>query len=167
MKPSIAAFAILGLLGGQARAGYENTRWGMTLAQVQKTHPGGRTAEQRGETSYAVLEQVAGLPGLVTFIFGARGLRSVSVVFPQQGSKFDPKADAYAPLGKDDADRVRDAVLQDLKARLGPPALHGEGQVSPLAWATKDGDLVVLTTTRDDPGHATVSVSISSASDAP
>ncbi|HTP51061.1 MAG TPA: hypothetical protein VMK42_10210 [Anaeromyxobacteraceae bacterium] len=160
MKRAAAAALLFGALTTGARAGYDKTKWGMTLAQVEKLYPGGGEAEQQGETSYTVLAPVAGVPGLVTFLFDEKnGLHEVAVVFPQQGARFDPKTDAYAPLATADATRVRELALQDLRRRYGPPAIQGEGADTPLGWATKDGDLVLLKTARDGPDRFTVSIS--------
>jgi len=156
----LAATFLLIALAGSARAGYDKAKWGMTSPQVAKLYPGGHEGEQEGESAYAVVAQVAGIPALITFLFHPKdGLHSVTVVFPQQGSKFDPGSDVYAPLASRDAERVREAVRQELLKRYGPPAIHGEGTDTPTGWATKDGDLVVLRTARDDADHVTVSIS--------
>jgi len=164
MKRVIAATLLLGVLTTGARAGYDRARWGLTLSQVEKLYPGGSDGEQQGEMSYAVLTSVAGIPGLATFLFDPKeGLHSVVVVFPRQGAKFDLSKDFYAPLATAEAFKVRQAVLQELRKRYGPPAIQGEGDETPLGWATKDGDLVLLKTVRDDRDHATVSISYSKA----
>lgn len=163
MNRQIAAILLVAL-AGSARAGYDKTKWGMTSPQVEKLYPGGHEGEQAGESAYAVLGTFAGNPALVTFLFHAKdGLHSVTVVFPEQGSKFDPEAESPAPLSVNDAARVREAVRQELVKRYGPPAIQGEGPDTPVGWVTRDGDLVVLRTAREGPDRVTVSLSFTKA----
>ena len=55
---------------GAARADYDITHWGMTVAEVRKLYPGGVVQRlQTGEDEYSVIRKVNGLTTVSLFSF--------------------------------------------------------------------------------------------------
>lgn len=85
--PRAVLLALPILMSSSVNAGYDNTEWGMTLAQVRALHPGGKSKRDNGplgrdRSVYSVRHVVGGHPASVDFVFARDGgLREVSLSF--------------------------------------------------------------------------------------
>ncbi|HVP66326.1 MAG TPA: hypothetical protein VMT17_03585 [Anaeromyxobacteraceae bacterium] len=128
-----------------ARAGYDKTEWGMTVAQVQQLYPGGVAIRQAdGRTDYRVVRSVAGLStALVSFDIGAppEGLRRVSIIFPEQGTEVDLRQALFEPPSPSQVEAIRQTLRAALTSKYGAPSSSHEKDDT---WLTAAGDAIYL-----------------------
>lgn len=117
-----------------ARADYADTKWGMTLAEVQKLYPGGHTLKTMHDVQrYAVRRSVGGVPGAsIYFDFTDDGqLTSVLVFFEKD---YLPLELGFEDVARDEAHKRTLGHLQLLKdnvtKKYGPPKFS----TSPTKW---------------------------------
>lgn len=142
MKPLLVALALLAT--SPALAGYDKTAWGMKLPEVQHLYPGGAVSTHpNGDTQYTVLRSVAGInSALVHFTFsGGRGLSSVMIFVPRQGSKVEATASTFEFPTKRDAAEIRAILASALEAKYGAPTLRAGSDLP--AWLIRE-DLIML-----------------------
>jgi hypothetical protein len=132
----------------------------MSVAQVRKLYPGGVAKKrQNGETDYYVVKSVGPIStALVEFGFGPTdGLNLVTIIFPEQDSDVDLKAERFLRTTTDVAKRIWNLTLDAMKSKYGD---YREGSDS-LMWRTLDDDFITLENKIDDPSHSTVIINYS------
>jgi len=140
----LAASLLAGSFGATARAGYDQTEWGMALAQVQKLYPGGFVDRQPTRTEYRVIRAVGEMPtAMIAFDFSGPkgGLSKVSILFPEQGTDVDLRQALFEPPSPTQAETVRMSLRAALTAKYGKPVASKEKDD---AWVTPAGDGIYL-----------------------
>jgi len=151
---SLVMLAFLSL--GEALAGYDRTKWGMSIKQVKGIYPGGRIEKgQNGETTISMVRPVGNLmTGYVMFRFHPkRGLENVTILFPKQGSKVDLENGTYVEDDIDGCQRTMENLRISLTLKYGPPvtAERGGDPDSPVWLLDKnDGIWLIKPTPKSD-----------------
>ncbi|MGZ3653715.1 MAG: hypothetical protein ACXWSC_21540 [Bdellovibrionota bacterium] len=160
-------FAFITAFGtAKARAGYDKTKWGMSLKKVKALYSGGTTHDQQnGKVNYYIVRAVAGIDAaFLNFFFSKKtGLESVFITFPQAGTKVDLKTGAFTLPTKEDGELSFKLLSESLREKYGQGTkLDNEAFV----WISSDGDSIVLRKHQDDKVHTDVSLDYEKAADA-
>lgn len=141
-RTAAAAMALALFAGFPARAGYDATQWGMTLAQVQKLYPGGVVHHRpTREDDYLVIRKVANFTTLSTFSFEKNALYQVVMVFPI--GNIDLKTERFDFMTHEQSENLRHSLRETMVSLYGKPAgTLGDGD----GWITAAGDMAILST---------------------
>jgi hypothetical protein len=168
--PFVAACLALVLGADPASADYDKTKWGMSLAEIQKLYPGGKTQEfpEAGTKEYRVVREVGGTPAVITFAVylkkgadNVKGLNNVFIHFPTDPAAVLATGDD-AGIPRRESHALYSALIKRLAAKYGSAELPCEkaSNVPPDAecasW-THHGTYIWLASNMD-PHHGGVSL---------
>jgi len=165
------ALATLALPLDASAGGYDKTKWGMSVAEVQKLYPSGKPSRHpNGEAVFLLFKRVGPMAeALVMFMFDEGKLTTVHIHFPKFGTTPDLKTTNYLVMTDAQAAEAWDALRKSLGSKYGsPPVEHkteslGGRTLSPTEaiWTTAEGDLVMLFRELLEGGQTDVTLSYS------
>lgn len=150
---------------GAVSAGYENTQWGMSPKKISSLYPGGFSVKEGREvTSYRVIRSVANYStAYLEFEFTKKtGLKSLAILFPQQGTKIDLKRGSFTEMTSENGLIVFNDVTKKLTWKYGKPFSANNGSIG---WNPEKDELIMLSILPSmvASGHSTVGIIYSKA----